>query len=277
MIPRIVNVIRHPRRTARNIFSFLSGSRRRSGASGISRGSAVVEGWSATTHTTPAAPAPSAGNPLEVYFDGVTAGPGVWKWRHYSEIYHTHLSRFVGRQPVVVEIGVSSGGSMSMWHSYFGAGTHVHGIDIEPACRAYATPDTTIHIGDQADATFWREFRQQVPQVDVLIDDGGHEPEQHMATVEAMLPHLRPGGVSICEDITCSGNRFSTFIHALMDGLHAYAPTISPTGNVSPASPFQASIHSLHVYPFVVVIEKRAAPMPLFSAPKHGTQWQPYL
>ena len=121
------------------------------------------------------------------------------------------------------------------------------------------------------------QWGQQVPQVDVLIDDGGHEPEQQMATVEAMLPHLRPGGVYICEDITCSDNRFSTFTHTLVDGLHAYAPTVSQAGNASPASPFQSSIHSIHVYPFVVVIEKRAALMPSFCGPKHGTQWQPYL
>ncbi len=48
-------------------------------------------------------------------FDGITAGPGVWKWRHYVEIYHTHLSRFVGRKPVVVEIGGYSGGAVGQF------------------------------------------------------------------------------------------------------------------------------------------------------------------
>jgi hypothetical protein len=239
------------------------------------RGAALVSDW--PVEQSKAAPSSAGSNPLESYFDGVTEGPGVWKWRHYFDLYDRHLSRFVGRSPVVVEVGVYSGGSMPMWHAYFGSGAHVHGIDIEPACRAYATEGTTIHIGDQADATFWREFRRQVPVVDVLVDDGGHEPEQQMATLEAMLPHIRPGGVYICEDITGSDNRFSACVQALADGLHAYAPTVRPKGLSSPASPFQASIHSLHVYPFVVVIEKRAEPMPAFSAPKHGTQWQPYL
>lgn len=239
------------------------------------RGATLADGWPAgRPHDSSA---PHAANPLEEYFDGVTAGPGVWKWRHYFDLYHRHLGRFVGRSPVVVEVGVYSGGSMDMWHHYFGPGTHVHGIDIEPACRAYATANTTIHVGDQADAGFWRDFAKRVPLVDVLIDDGGHEPRQQIATVEAMLPHLRPGGVYICEDVTGSDNGFTDCTQALIDALHAYAPTVSPQGNTSPSSPFQASIHSLHVYPFVVVIEKRAEPMPSFSAPKHGTQWQPYL
>lgn len=239
------------------------------------RGAAMIPRWQTVAPATATAASPT--NPLEEYFDGVTQGPGVWKWRHYFDLYHRHLQRFVGMRPIVVEVGVYSGGSMPMWHAYFGPGTHVHGIDIEPACRGYENAGTTIHIGDQADPVFWRTFTAQVPQVDILIDDGGHQPEQQMATIEAMLPHLRPGGVYICEDITGTANRLLRFVHGISDSLHAYAPRSDSKGHVSPATSFQADIHSLHIYPFVVVIEKRAAAMPSFSAPKHGTQWQPFL
>lgn len=239
------------------------------------RAAALVEAWPVTCPSD--ASSNHIANPLEAYFDGVTEGPGVWKWRHYFEIYHRHLERFVGTSPVLVEVGVHSGGSMPMWHHYFGKGAHVHGIDIEPACLAYATPTTTIHIGDQSDPAFWQKFIRKVPQVDVLIDDGGHAPEQQMATLEAILPRLRPGGVYICEDVTGTDNRFLAFVQNIADALHAYAPSCGPTGNVSPASAFQAAIHSLHVYPFVIVIEKRDQATRSFSAPKHGTHWLPYL
>lgn len=278
MILHLVNGIRHPGRTARRILSAFSGWSAPAGAARSTeecRGIALVDGWPVAPRISGTSPA--SANALEAYFDGVTEGPGVWKWRHYFDIYHRHLSRFVGRTPVVVEIGVYSGGSLAMWHSYFGAGTHVHGIDIEPACRSYATSNTTIHIGDQADATFWESFRRQVPLVDILIDDGGHSPEQQMASVEAMLPHLRPGGVYICEDVTGTDNAFARFVRGLTDGLHAYTPTTDERGNVTPAKFFQASIHAVHVYPFVVVIEKRVESVQSFSAPKHGTEWQPHL
>ena len=75
-----------------------------------------------------------ANNPLEAYFDSVTEGPGIWKWRHYFAIYHRHLQRFVGKAPRVLEIGIYSGGSLPMWLHYFGDGTQVYGVDIEPAC-----------------------------------------------------------------------------------------------------------------------------------------------
>src|SRR5580704_8369217 len=35
-------------------------------------------------------------NPLLQYFDSHQSGKGIWKWRHYFEIYHRHFAKFVG-------------------------------------------------------------------------------------------------------------------------------------------------------------------------------------
>jgi hypothetical protein len=217
--------------------------------------------------------ADEAANPLRTYFDGVKEGPGVWKWLHYFEIYHRHLQKFVGRPVTIVEVGVYSGGSMPMWRSYFGSGCHVHGVDIQEECKAYEDSSTTIHIGDQSDRDFWKRLREAVPVVDILIDDGGHTPEQQMVTLEEMLPHLNPGGVYVCEDVHGARNGFATFAHSLAGELNA----TNGTSQLINTTPFQAVIHSVHLYPFVVVIEKRAAAVATFSAPKHGTKWQPFL
>lgn len=216
-------------------------------------------------------------NPLRQYFESVSEGPGIWKWVHYFNVYHRHLQKFVGRDVSVVEVGVYSGGSMPMWHKYFGEGCQVHGVDIQPECKSYENENTTIHIGDQADRQFWKQFRQTVPQVDVLIDDGGHTPEQQMVTLEEMLPHVRPGGVFICEDIHGLGNEFTSFLYGLMDGLHAQNRTADRTKYICDTTSFQASIRSINVCPYIAVIEKFDAPSTHLSAPKHGTQWQPFL
>jgi Methyltransferase domain len=216
-------------------------------------------------------------NPLESYFDGITQGPGVWKWRHYFEIYHRHLCRFVGREVTVVEVGVYSGGSLAMWRDYFGEGCQIHGVDIQPECEAYENSHTKIHIGDQADRSFWQDFRRAVQAVDILIDDGGHSPEQQMVTLEEMLPHLRPGGVYICEDVTGVANRFAAFSHAIANEMNTWRNNIESSELASTPTPFQSEIDSVHFYPFVVVIEKRSIALNRFVAPKHGSQWQPYL
>jgi hypothetical protein len=201
----------------------------------------------------------------------------VWKWRHYFEAYHRHLSKFVGHPVTVVEVGVYSGGSMPMWRHYFGTSCRIHGVDIQPECKAYEDTHTTIHIGDQADREFWRRFRDAVPAIDVLIDDGGHQAEQQMVTLEEMLPYLRPGGVYICEDVHGIHNSFGEYVHSLADGLNAFLWTGDSRVLSARSTSFHDAISSIHLYPFMVVIERRDTPYGGFTCPKHGTEWQPFL
>src|SRR5690348_2802772 len=51
---------------------------------------------------------PSTQNPLEQYCNAHTIGPGIWKWRHYFDIYHRHFQKFIGREVHLIEIGVYS-------------------------------------------------------------------------------------------------------------------------------------------------------------------------
>jgi hypothetical protein len=219
-------------------------------------------------------------NPLWEYFESHREGPGIWKWAHYFEIYQRHLSKFVGRNPHVVEVGVYSGGSLGMWRHYFGPGSQVSGIDIETSCLSYKTQGISIYIGDQADRGFWKRFRGEAPAVDVLIDDGGHSREQQRITLEEMLPQLRPGGVYLCEDVCGVNNAFAAYAQKLVDLLNAIGgmpPHESDGGNGFIATPFQRMVHSIHFYPFVIVIERTDFPVDRLRSPKHGTEWQPFL
>src|SRR5947207_11688241 len=36
-------------------------------------------------------------NPLLAYFEAHRQGRGIWKWRHYFDVYHRHLAKFVGK------------------------------------------------------------------------------------------------------------------------------------------------------------------------------------
>lgn len=214
-------------------------------------------------------------NWLEEYFDELKNGPGLWKWRHYFPIYDRHFSKFRNREVHILEIGIFSGGSIGMWHAYFGDQTHVYGVDIEPACRIYEGPKTRVFIGDQSDKRFWQEVIQEVPNLDIVVDDGGHQPFQQIVTLEALLPHLQPGGVYLCEDVHGNFNSF----HSYIDGLSRTLQASRMEGDeleVS-ANEIQQSIDSVHRYPFVTVIEKRAKRLDKMSAPKHGTEWQPFL
>ncbi|HZL91837.1 MAG TPA: class I SAM-dependent methyltransferase [Pirellulaceae bacterium] len=212
-------------------------------------------------------------NPLEAYFDSVADGPGIYKWRHYFEIYHRHLSRFAGTDANLLEVGIYSGGGLAMWQKYLGRSCRIFGVDIEPACKAYETDRVQVFVGDQADRSFWAAVRAQVPRIDVFIDDGGHTPEQQMVTLEEMLPHLASGGVYICEDIHGRTNGFGSFVAGLQQSLND-ADFDGKHG--SRTSDFQQCVGSIHLYPFVLVIEKTAIPVDRLASERHGTLWQPF-
>jgi hypothetical protein len=215
-------------------------------------------------------------NPLRDLVSNRSGGPGISKWEHYFEIYRRHLDRFIGSHVDVMEIGIHSGGSLDMWDGYFGDQCHVYGVDIDPSCTRYERNNVTVLIGDQQDRSFWSRVKTQVPGLDIVIDDGGHEPEQQMVTLEELLPHVRPGGVYVCEDVHGVRNRFTVFAAGLVAQLNARQRNPGDTLGANPTA-FQGAVHSIHFYPYVVVIEKHAVPPSRFSVFTHGTEWNPDL
>ena len=206
----------------------------------------------------------AAPNPLKDYFFN-NPGRLIQKWHHYFEIYHRHFERFRGQSPVIVEVGVFHGGSLQMWHDYFGPGTRVVGIDIDPRCRQFEDASTTILIGDQADRAFLARVRDAVPRIDILIDDGGHTMAQQIVTLEELYLHLQPEGIYLCEDIHTSflseyggGYRrpgtFLEYSKELIDYLYAWW---SQERERLAVNKFTVSTFAMHFYDSVVVLEKR--------------------
>jgi Methyltransferase domain len=204
-------------------------------------------------------------NRLEGYFDGHTVGPGVEKWRHYFDIYTRHFAKFADREVHVVEVGVSSGGSLGMWLDYFGARCRVYGVDINPECKVHETESIKISIGDQADPLFWRWFLREVPRIDILIDDGGHTVHQQTTTFEAVFPHIEPGGVYLCEDVCGTANAFHSYMFGISRHLNAWEGVTTTN--------LQRMVGSIHHYPFVTVVERPDAAPSKLLAQRRGTEW----
>lgn len=213
-------------------------------------------------------------NPLRQWMSTRDTGRGVWKWSHYLDIYHDHLKVFRGTDVTILEVGVYSGGSLDMWREYFGDHANVVGVDIEPACRKFDAHGTKIFVGDQGDAKFWEYVKSQVPRVDVVVDDGSHDPVHQRVTMEALLPHLSPGGVYICEDLLNDRNRaFGEFVAAMSVDLHENVDIGATDMLAMGLTELQRAIKAVHVYPHVVVIEKWLKPPERFEAPAYGTEW----
>lgn len=211
---------------------------------------------------------PILNNPIAGYFYKNRRNI-VHKWPHYFEIYHKYFQRFINTECTVVEIGVSLGGSLQMWRSYFGKRARIIGIDINPECRQFGEPGIEIFIGSQSDPDFLRQFLEIVPRIDILIDDGGHRMDEQIISFENLFPNISNHGVYLCEDTHTSyleiyggglGNpaSFIEYAKTLADHLHAW----HMPDHVLPASDYTRNIQAVSFYDSIVVIEKRARVQP---------------
>jgi hypothetical protein len=240
------------------------------------RGYAYANRWARKTAGTNNT-APNAGkNPLRAFFDANQEGNGIWKFLHYFDIYDRHFSKYVGKEVHIVEVGIYSGGSLKMWKSYFGDKCKIYGIDIQKECMQYEDDNVKIFIGDQESRDFWKSFKEKVPRVDILVDDGGHLAEQQIATLEEILPHISPGGVYLCEDVAGSRNKLTAYMQGLQNSLNEITHVPAPMQK-SANTGFQQQVYSIHQYPYVFVIEKQKELVDELSAPKHGTVWGPFF
>jgi hypothetical protein len=208
-------------------------------------------------------------NDLEQHFTR-NSGRLINKWKHYFEIYDRHLSRFRGTDVHVVEFGVSHGGSLQMWKQYFGSKASIFGIDINPNCKKLEEEQIQIFIGDQEDRRFLKSLTEKIPRIDILIDDGGHTMKQQISTYEELFPHIDKNGVYLCEDLHTSywpeygggylkGGTFIEYSKKFIDYLNAWH-SFQPSRLT--IKEFTRSVHALHYYSSVLVIEKRPIEKP---------------
>lgn len=221
-------------------------------------------------------------NDLERYFTENT-GKLIHKWKHYFEIYDRHFSRFRGTDVHVVEFGVSQGGSLQMWKQYFGPNAKIYGIDINPHCKNLEEEQIEIFIGDQEDRSFLKSLTQKIPRIDILIDDGGHTMKQQITTYEELFSHIDKNGVYLCEDLHTSYSykwgggyrKHCTFIEYSKNFIDAMNAWHSNTRRLH-VTEFTKSVHSLHYYVSILVIEKRPIEKPFHlktgtsSIPNYG-------
>jgi hypothetical protein len=179
------------------------------------------------------------------------------KWVFYLDIYHGHFERFRNTNVVVVEVGVEHGGSLQMWKNYFGPDSRIIGVDINPLCKELEESQIEVIIGDQANEEFWLSFKEQVPHVDILIDDGGHTMLQQKVTFDFMYSHVSENGIYLCEDMHTSylsayqNPGTITFVERskmLIDELNG---RVNAQG-----TPFTFCTLSMHFYPNMLFLEK---------------------
>jgi hypothetical protein len=170
---------------------------------------------------------------------------------------------------VVLEFGVSQGGSLEMWREYFGPRARIVGVDIDPRCKAVEGEGISVLIGDQEDRAFLRSLPDQLGPIDVVIDDGGHTMSQQTTTFEEVYPRVATDGVFLVEDLHTSyweefgggyrrAGSFVEYAKGLLDQLNAW----HSRDDALVVDDLTRTTRSVHWYDSVIVFEKGTVERP---------------
>jgi hypothetical protein len=125
-------------------------------------------------------------------------------WVHeYTRYYDRHLVHLRDQPIKLLEIGVFRGASLLLWREAFPLG-RIFGVDRGPnRWKALLKGKDRIKVfrGRQEDENFLRSIVIPAGPYNVIIDDGGHTPNQQLASFEQMWPHVSPGGIYVIEDM----------------------------------------------------------------------------
>ncbi|WP_431297608.1 class I SAM-dependent methyltransferase [Tabrizicola sp. BL-A-41-H6] len=202
----------------------------------------------------------------------------LFKMDHYLDVYDRLLSGWQGRSVSFLEIGVYKGGSLRMWRNFFAPTARLTFVDIDPACKALELPGTEVRIGDQADPAFLAELAAARGPFDMIVDDGGHQMHQQIASFVALWPHLADGGLYIVEDTHTSywpgfggglntPGSFIAFAKGLIDRMHSW---YTEDDEAFPLHPMARELGMVQFHDSLVVIEKRLKPAPVSITSRHG-------
>ena len=141
------------------------------------------------------------------YFDLWNKFQGGHKKYSYFSLYDELFSDLIGKSPKVLEIGVFNGASIKTWREFFGAGSVIVGVDLNPECAQYDDPDNNVHvrIGSQADEEFLTRVVQEFGPFDLIIDDGSHMTHHVIASFNILFDRgLDADGRYFAEDLNTS-------------------------------------------------------------------------
>jgi hypothetical protein len=189
----------------------------------------------------------------------------IHKWLHYFDIYERYFRKYVGKNILMIEIGVFQGGSLDMWKEYFGEKVTIVGIDIDPNCKIFENKEKNvfIEIGDQSDINFLKSVVEKYGKPDIVLDDGSHIMEHISTTFDYLYYIMNSESTYMVEDLHCSywneyqggfrlDGTFIEFAKKKVDEINA----IHSRG-AQDITEFTKITQSIHFYDSIVVFEKR--------------------
>ena len=119
----------------------------------------------------------------------------------FTKHYDTYFELLRDAPLKLLEIGVQSGASLRMWKQYFPK-AQIYGLDYFDV-SPMEEDRIKIVQGQQKDKEVLEKVLLNGP-FDIIIDDGSHQNVDIMASFEYLFPRMKPGGIYVIEDTTCT-------------------------------------------------------------------------
>jgi hypothetical protein len=170
-----------------------------------------------------------------------TETSGGHKWTQYFAVYRDVFGSLTSRPMRILEIGVLNGAGLRLWRRYFShPDTVVVGIDIEPGCAQFDSPNEGIRvrIGSQADPKFLQQLIKEFGPFDLIIDDGSHRSSHMIASFNYLFAEgLVESGIYFVEDLHANywpawrdtRRSFLDVCKELVEHMHAHYQQGSPS------------------------------------------------
>jgi hypothetical protein len=99
----------------------------------------------------------------------------------------------------LLEIGVYEGASIRLWREYFPS-AEIFALEILQKRAGMFNDDSMVHL--TIGSSTHKSAYENIPfDLDIIIDDGSHRPDDQYKTFFQAYQHLREGGLYIIEDV----------------------------------------------------------------------------
>lgn len=179
-------------------------------------------------------------------------------WHHGYTATYEHMFAPLRDAPVrLLEIGVESGKSISMWDKYFDhPDTIIVGVDINLWCDISPSPRVKLFLVDATDEVSLLGAVSKTAPFDIVIDDGSHEIADQKKSFRSLWPLVAPGGYYIIEDLHhyFRENRWGTS-EWLFDWARSVIGQYDQRDNITDIF---TAVESLSFYKLMCVFKKKA-------------------
>lgn len=124
------------------------------------------------------------------------------KGHSYCQYYDMFFSSLRNEQIRLLEIGVDEGNSLLMWAEYFSQG-NIIGVDIRDGYEYLHTDRISTAVVNQSAKGELILFSELYSSFDIIVDDGSHQSNDQILTLETLFPYLKPNGFYCVEDVLC--------------------------------------------------------------------------